>query len=215
MALEVRSWGARWKAACPGKTGLQEWICRAIELSVAILGLGILFLLLPFLALAIQLDSPGPVFYGQIRVGYQGRPFKLWKLRTMRVDAEADGQPRWAAPDDPRVTRVGRWLRRSRLDELPQFWNVLRGEMSLVGPRPERPEIEEELRKHIPGHEKRYQVKPGIISLSMFHTGYVDSLEKARKRLNDDLLYISHQSLSLNLKLMARGFLYSVQLRSR
>jgi len=215
MGLESAAQALSREAALPLTPSVQERIWRGIELGVAIIGLGLFLLLLPFLALAIWLDSPGPILYRQTRVGYQGRPFEMWKLRTMRVDAEADGRARWAAPNDPRVTRVGRWLRRSRLDELPQLWNVLRGEMSLVGPRPERPEIEEELRRRIPGHERRYGVKPGIFSLSMFHVGYVDSLEKARERLAYDLRYIAQRSLRLNLELTVRGVLYGFGLRSR
>ncbi|WP_448592801.1 sugar transferase [Thermoflexus hugenholtzii] len=205
---------AREKAAFLRRS-LEDGLWRLFELTLAIIGLALLLALLPALALTIRLDSPGPVFYRQWRVGYRGRPFLIWKLRTMYTDAEADGRARWAVPEDPRVTRVGRWLRRHRLDELPQVLNVLKGEMSLVGPRPERPEIEVELRKRIPGHERRYEVRPGIFSLSMLHVGYVDSLEKARARLHDDLLYISQRSLRMNLRILGQGLAHSFRGQSR
>jgi lipopolysaccharide/colanic/teichoic acid biosynthesis glycosyltransferase len=215
-AHPFRSWllPAREKAALLQRS-LEEGLWRLLELSLALIGLALLFAMLPVLAIAIRLDSPGPVFYRQWRVGHRGQPFRIWKLRTMYKDAEADGRARWAAPEDPRVTRVGRWLRRHRLDELPQVLNVLKGEMSLVGPRPERPEIEAELRKHIPGHERRYEVKPGIFSLSMLHVGYVDSLEKARARLHMDLLYISHRSFWTNLRILGQGLAHSLRGQSR
>lgn len=194
---------------------LEEGLWRLLELTLALIGLALFLAMLPALAIAIRLDSPGPVFYRQWRLGYRARPFRIWKLRTMYKDAEADGRARWAMPEDPRVTRVGRWLRRHRLDELPQVLHVLKGEMSLVGPRPERPEIEAELRKYIPGHERRYEVKPGIFSLSMLHIGYVDSLEKARARLEEDLFYISRRSLRTNLRILGQGLVHSLRGRSR
>lgn len=197
------------------REALEEGLWRLLEIALALFGLLLLAVLLPPLAIAIRLDSPGPIFYRQWRVGYRGRPFRMWKLRTMCAEAEADGRARWAMPDDPRVTRVGRWLRRHRLDELPQVLHVLKGEMSLVGPRPERPEIEAELRRHIPNHERRYEVRPGIFSLSMLQVGYVDSLDKARARLQSDLLYISRRSLRTNLSILARGLMESLRGRSR
>ncbi|GBC85882.1 UDP-N-acetylgalactosamine-undecaprenyl-phosphate N-acetylgalactosaminephosphotransferase [bacterium HR11] len=171
--------------------------------------LGLLFFLpcLPFIALAIRLDSPGPVFYRQRRVGRGGRVFTIWKLRTMRVDAEAEDRPVWARVDDPRVTRVGRWLRKLRIDEFPQFWNVLKGDMSAVGPRPERPEFEAELARHIPFYPLRHAVKPGMAGWAMIHHDYVDSLEDAKVRLEYDLYYIKHQSLWLDLQIVVQAVL--------
>ncbi|GBD34296.1 UDP-glucose:undecaprenyl-phosphate glucose-1-phosphate transferase [bacterium HR35] len=190
---------------------LENLIWRFLELIIAFFGLFLLIVLLPFLAIAIRLDSPGPIFYRQWRVGYKSRPFLIWKLRTMYTNSETNNQFTWTMPDDPRVTRVGRWLRRHRLDELPQVINVLKGEMSLVGPRPETVETEKELRNYIPNHEQRYEVKPGIFSLSMFQVGYVDTLDKARARLQSDLLYISQKSLRTDLSTLIRGLIESLK----
>jgi lipopolysaccharide/colanic/teichoic acid biosynthesis glycosyltransferase len=150
--------------------------------------------LLAVLIVLIPLDSRGPVFYRQRRVGQRGHPFDLLKLRTMRMDAEAGG-PVWASDGgDPRITRLGRFLRRTRLDELPQLLNVLRGEMSFVGPRPERPHFVEQLRTVIPYYDARHEVKPGITGWAQVKFGYGSSLEDAERKLEYDLYYIKHMS---------------------
>src|SRR5438067_3622524 len=133
--------------------------------------------LLPLIALLIKLDSRGPVFHIQERVGHQGRIFKLWKFRSMRQDAERDTGPVWASATDKRVTRVGKYLRRTRLDELPQLWNVLRGDMSLVGPRPERPHFVDELSNSIPFYYLRHSVKPGVTGWVQINYRYGNSVE--------------------------------------
>lgn len=163
-----------------------------------------LLILLPFLALAIWIDSPGPVFYRQQRVGWRGRPFTVLKFRSMAPDAEPDGEAQWAAKDDPRVTRVGRLLRRTRLDELPQALNVLRGEMSLVGPRPERPEFVERLQQVVPFYRVRLAVKPGLTGWAQINYGYGDSVESALTKLQYDLYYLKHQSFWFDLLILAR-----------
>jgi exopolysaccharide biosynthesis polyprenyl glycosylphosphotransferase len=174
---------------------------RFLDLLAAVLGLvaGCPILLLAMAA--IRLESKGPVLYSQTRLGQWGRPFRIWKLRTMCIGAEAGGA-RWATKDDPRVTRVGKVLRRSRIDELPQFWNVLRGEMSLVGPRPERPEFVHELAQQIPFYEQRLVVKPGITGWAQINYPYGASVTDALHKLRFDLYYVKHASIALDLQIM-------------
>jgi sugar transferase (PEP-CTERM system associated) len=153
--------------------------------------------------LAIRLTSPGPVIYRQERVGERGRPFRLLKFRTMRVDAEAATGPVWAsAADDPRVTRLGRFLRKTRLDELPQLVNVVRGEMSFVGPRPERPHFVNALRQVIPFYDERHTVRPGITGWAQIGCGYGASIEDAELKLQFDLYYIKHMSFAFDMSIM-------------
>ncbi|MCX8155576.1 MAG: exopolysaccharide biosynthesis polyprenyl glycosylphosphotransferase [Verrucomicrobiae bacterium] len=170
---------------------------RGFDILVSLLGL--LALGLPLLAamLAVRLSSPGPVFYRQTRTGRFGKPFTLLKLRSMRVDAEADG-PRWAAANDDRVTPVGRFLRRYRIDEIPQLINVLRGEMSFVGPRPERPEFIEELARHVPYYKERLMIQPGLTGWAQVRYPYGASIQDARRKLEYDLYYMKHMSLFLD-----------------
>ena len=150
-------------------------------------------------ALAVLLDSPGPVFYRQERVGHAGRRFRVIKFRSMRIDAERDGTPRWAGANDSRITRVGRIIRRFRIDELPQLWNVLRGEMSLIGPRPERPFFVAQLNEHIPFYAIRHSIKPGLTGWAQVRYHYGDSIEDAVEKLQYDLYYLKHNSLTLDL----------------
>ncbi|MEH1869828.1 MAG: sugar transferase [Nostoc sp.] len=148
--------------------------------------------------LAIKLDSPGPVLYTQMRTGLEGKPFKVYKFRSMYQDAEKRGA-QWAHEGDPRITRVGRWLRMTRIDELPQILNVLWGEMSLIGPRPERPEFDIKLRQEIPYYDLRYVVKPGITGWAQVMYPYGASVEDAYEKLAYDLYYIKNYSLALDL----------------
>lgn len=161
-------------------------------------------LALPLAALAIKLDSPGPVFFPQERVGFKGRRFRLYKLRTMVVDAEANSDPVWAETDDSRVTRVGRLLRRFRFDEFPQFWNVLRNQMSVVGPRPERPYFVEKLRKEIPHYDLRHEVKPGITGWAQICQGYASTNQESFEKLQFDLYYLKHRSLIWDLTIVLK-----------
>jgi len=191
------------RADVPGEAG--EAAKRALDLG---LGLVLLVLLLPLLlliALAVVLDDPGPALYAQVRVGRGGAPFRLLKFRSMVRDAERDG-PRWASLGDPRVTRVGRVIRRYRLDELPQLLNVLAGEMSLVGPRPERPEFVPRLAAALPGYDERHLVKPGLTGWAQVEQGYAASVEDAAAKLRHDLYYVAHRSLALDLLVLARTF---------
>jgi sugar transferase (PEP-CTERM system associated) len=175
------------------RTPFTIFLKRVIDMSSSIVG-GILSIPVILLAaLCIWLDDRGPVFYRQQRVGLNGSLFVLTKLRTMRVDAEADGA-QWADNNDPRVTRVGRYLRRYRIDELPQFLNVIRGEMSFVGPRPERPEFVEKLRRKIPFYDERQTVRPGITGWAQVNYPYGATVDDAFRKLEYDLFYLKHMS---------------------
>jgi exopolysaccharide biosynthesis polyprenyl glycosylphosphotransferase len=161
----------------------------------------LLVAMLPLMALtvlAVKIDSPGPMLYRQQRVGQFGRPFTLFKFRSMAADAEAGGDPLWAQRHDPRVTRVGRFIRGTRIDELPQLVNVLRGEMSLVGPRPERPHFVEQLDRAIPFYRQRAYVKPGVTGWAQINFPYGASVEDAREKLSYDLYYVKHRSVLLD-----------------
>jgi sugar transferase (PEP-CTERM system associated) len=172
---------------------------RAASIVVSIIGLVLTLPLLPFIILAIKLTSKGPVFYRQKRVGCDGVVFNCYKFRTMRADAEADTGATWATDDDPRITRVGKLMRMSRLDEIPQLWNVLKGDMSFVGPRPERPEFTALLSAKIPHYQLRHTVRPGITGWAQIRYRYANSLEDAREKLQYDLFYIKNMSLGLDL----------------
>ncbi len=175
---------------------------RVLNFSVALLALVVSLPLLPFIVLAIRLDSPGPVLYRQQRVGRRGKIFFCYKFRTMRQDAEADTGATWATDNDPRITRVGKFLRASRLDEIPQLWCVLKGDMHFVGPRPERPEFVEWLSKEIPYYGVRHVVRPGITGWAQVQYKYGNTMEDAREKLQYDLFYIKNASIGLDLLIM-------------
>ena len=182
---------------------LQRRLKYGGELLLALLMLLVLAPLMLVVALAVRLTSPGPALYNQERVGERGRTFRLLKFRTMRTDAEAASGPVWASGDgDPRITRLGRLLRKTRLDELPQLVNVIRGEMSFVGPRPERPHFVAELRKVIPFYDERHSVRPGITGWAQVKSGYGSSIEDAQLKLEFDLFYIKHASFSLDVGIL-------------
>ena len=171
---------------------------QILNFSVALVGVVLSLPLLPFIVLAIKLDSPGPVLYRQKRVGRGSVPFYCYKFRTMRKDAEADTGATWATDDDPRITRAGKFLRASRLDEIPQLWCVLKGDMNFVGPRPERPEFVEWLSKEIPYYGVRHTVRPGITGWAQVQYKYGNTLEDAREKLQYDLFYIKNGSIGLD-----------------
>lgn len=189
----------------PGKgQGPNAVVKRILDLGLAAVGLAGTALLLPAIATAIRLGGgPGPIFYSQRRVGLGGRTFEIYKFRTMRTDAEAAGVA-WAAERDTRITPVGRFLRRTRLDELPQFWNVALGDMSVVGPRPERPEFVEMLAREIPFYNQRHVVSPGLTGWAQVMFPYGASVEDALGKLQYDLFYLKNRSLLLDLKIMVK-----------
>jgi exopolysaccharide biosynthesis polyprenyl glycosylphosphotransferase len=172
---------------------------RALSLLLSFTLLLVIAPILPFVMLAIKLDSRGPVFYRQKRVGRGGVIFYCYKFRTMRQDAEADTGPTWAGDEDPRITRAGRFLRASRLDEIPQLWNVLRGDMAFVGPRPERPEFVEWLTQEIPYYPVRHVVRPGITGWAQVQYKYGNTVDDAKEKLQFDLYYIKNASIGLDL----------------
>lgn len=181
------------------KTALSRLMKRAIGLLLASCGLALTLPIVLVAAVAIRLDSKGPVFFKQERVGEDGRVFWIYKFRSMRSDAELSSGPVWAQENDARVTRVGRIIRKLRIDEIPQMWNVLKGEMSFVGPRPERPHFVHELRKIVPYYDQRHTVKPGITGWAQILYPYGASVEDALEKLKYDLYYIKNMSAAMDL----------------
>jgi sugar transferase (PEP-CTERM system associated) len=175
---------------------------RVLSTFISLIGLVLTLPLLPLIMLAVRLDSEGPVFYTQTRVGKGGKLFKVVKFRTMRQDAEAANGAQWAGDNDPRVTRVGKILRTTRLDEIPQMWCVLKGDMAFVGPRPERPEFIALLSKEIPFYGVRHMVRPGVTGWAQIKYKYGSTIEDAREKLQYDLFYIKNASIGLDLLIM-------------
>ena len=179
----------------------QQVLLRVASTLVAAIGLILFLPIFPFVVLLVRLSSPGPVFFRQERVGLNGKIFNVYKFRTMVVDAEAAGA-QWAKKNDPRVTKVGQFMRKTRLDEVPQLWNVLRGDMSFVGPRPERPEFVSWLATELPFYEVRNMIRPGLTGWAQIRYGYGATLEESREKLAYDLYYVKHQTLGLDLLIM-------------
>ena len=177
-------------------------IRRSLSIVISLVGLILALPLFPLIILAILLDSKGPVFYTQKRVGKNGRVFNVVKFRTMRQDAEAASGPQWAGNNDPRVTRIGKFLRSSRLDEIPQLWCVLKGDMAFVGPRPERPEFIEMLLKEIPYYGVRHMVRPGLTGWAQVKYKYGANVADSREKLQYDLFYMKNASIGLDLLIM-------------
>ncbi|MFQ5429778.1 MAG: sugar transferase [Phycisphaerae bacterium] len=197
----------KWFLSADLKGQRQEYAVAKRVFDVAVAGVGLIVTAPLFLVVAalIRSRSEGPVFYSQARIGRGGRSFTLYKFRTMRGDAEIDGSI-WAQPDDPRVTKIGRFLRRSRLDELPQLWNILKGEMSVVGPRPERPEFVGPLATLIPYYDERHLVKPGLTGWAQINFPYGATVADAQRKLQLDLYYVKHTSFELDLIILLRTF---------
>jgi sugar transferase (PEP-CTERM system associated) len=177
---------------------------RIIDLAFGLLGTVLFSPIIALTAIAVRLESKGPVLYRQSRVGITGKVFNLVKFRSMQLNAERDKGAQWAQEEDPRITRVGRFIRRYRLDELPQFFNVIRGEMSFVGPRPERPCFVEELREQIPYYDERHSVRPGITGWAQVEYGYGASAEDAFRKLEYDLFYLKHLSILFDIAIVFR-----------
>ncbi|MGB0767650.1 MAG: sugar transferase [Phycisphaeraceae bacterium] len=178
---------------------------RLLDLFGAVLALALFSPLLLFAAVWLKCADGGPVFYRQSRVGRDGKLFMIWKLRTMRTDAEKNG-PRYATDNDPRIVPGCGWMRTSHVDELPQLLNVIRGEMALVGPRPERPEFIDKLRVDLPGVDKRVAATPGITGLAQVVNGYTNDLDGMRRKLDLDLRYLEQRSIALDLRLILKTF---------
>jgi len=185
-------------------SGFYDLFKRIVDIFGGIAGMLILMIASPFLALVIALNSGLPVFYSQFRLGRGGSRFRIYKFRTMYKVPEMDNGMRTTMENDPRVTRVGNFLRKSRLDELPQFWNVLRGDMSLVGPRAEIPELVAEYQKQIPFYRARLLVKPGLTGWAQINYGYVASVTETGVKLEYDLYYIKHRTISMDIQIILR-----------
>lgn len=202
--IEVENLNPSWLVFGEGfkRGNLFKAVRRALSFVISLIGSILSMPLIPFIMLAIKLDSDGPVFYKQERVGKNGRIFKVIKFRTMRKDAEALSGPQWAGDSDPRVTRVGKFLRASRLDEIPQLWCVLKGDMAFVGPRPERPEFVNGILKDIRYYGVRHMVRPGITGWAQIKYKYGSTVDDAREKLQYDLFYMKNQSIGLDLMIM-------------
>jgi sugar transferase (PEP-CTERM system associated) len=202
--VQLNSLSASWMIFSEGfsRTGFQKVLKRIFDISASV---AMLIATLPVMlaaALAIWHETGRPILYRQKRVGESGRIFEILKFRSMRVGAEHDGVPRWAKKDDDRVTRVGRFLRITRIDELPQLINVLRGDMSFVGPRPERPPFVSELSRKVPFYASRHSVKPGITGWAQIRYPYGASVDDAVQKLQFDLYYVKNHSLFLDLVIL-------------
>lgn len=206
--IAVEHIGSQWYAALPlydaPTTRIYAISKRAIDILASLIGLVGLLVVFPLVALAIKLDSPGPIFYKQQRAGKGGRSFWVYKFRSMVVDAEQAGRAQWAQAGDSRITTVGRTLRKMRIDELPQLLNILKGDMSIVGPRPERPEFTRALQKEIPLFRTRLAVKPGLTGWAQVNYGYGNTVEDALIKLKYDLYYIKYRSPLLDLLIVLR-----------
>jgi exopolysaccharide biosynthesis polyprenyl glycosylphosphotransferase len=185
-------------------SGFYELTKRLLDILGGAIGLLIFAITAPFLSLAVLVDTGLPIFYSQPRLGRGGRVFKIYKFRTMFQDAEADGEAKTTLENDPRVTRVGNFLRKTRLDELPQFWNVLRGEMSLVGPRAERPELVADYQRQVPFYRARLLVKPGLTGWAQINYGYVASVTETTVKIEYDLYYIKHRTFAMDFQIILR-----------
>lgn len=214
--IPVEYIGEGWLISLPtdrNTRGLYSVVKRGMDIVIASIGLLICAPLFALLAVVIKLDSPGPVFYRPERLGQGGRPFRLWKFRTMVSNADRIGNPTFTQKNDSRITRVGRILRLCHIDEFPQFINVLRGNMSIVGPRPERyvPALEES----IPFYRTRYAVKPGATGLALIKQGYAEGIEGTLIKLHYDLYYIKHQSLRLDILILLKSVIHMLTMRGR
>ncbi len=185
-------------------SGMYEFSKRIMDIFGGVIGTLIFIVTFPIISLAILLESGSPIFYSQSRLGKGGSVFRIYKYRTMKQDAEADGEAKAAIENDPRVTRVGNILRRTRFDEMPQFLSVLQGEMSLVGPRAERPELVAEYQKQIPFYRARLLVKPGLTGWAQINYGYVATVRETVVKLEYDLYYIKHRTLNMDMNIVLR-----------
>ena len=200
MALDIRD----------GMNLFERMVKRVFDFTCSLLALIILSPVFLVVAIVLLWQGDGSVFFKQERIGYKGKAFNILKFRTMRADSESNGEPQLAKVNDERLTKVGKFLREHHLDELPQLLNVLKGDMSFVGPRPERRYFIEKIRKENPNYDYVYLMRPGLTSMATLHNGYTDTMEKMLKRLEMDLEYLQKRSLWLDAKLIFTTFLYIV-----
>ena len=200
IALDIRD----------GMNSFERVVKRIFDFVCSFLALIILSPVFLVVAIALLWQGDGSVFFKQERIGYKGKPFNILKFRTMRADSESNGKPQLAKVNDDRLTKVGKFLREHHLDELPQLVNVLLGDMSFVGPRPERRYFIDLIRKENPNYDYIYLMRPGLTSMATLHNGYTDTMEKMLKRLDMDLEYLQKRSLWLDAKLIFTTFLYIV-----
>jgi lipopolysaccharide/colanic/teichoic acid biosynthesis glycosyltransferase len=193
-----------WELSEPVRRASYAPVKRVLDVILVGLSIVVWLPLALIVALIVRMDSDGPILYRQARVGRHGKLFTLTKFRTMVDNAEEEG-PQFTLQDDPRITRTGRFLRKSRLDELPQLWGVLRGELSLIGPRPERPVFAEEFSREIPFYEARHLIRPGVTGWAQVNYGYADDQAETIDKLTYDLFYIKHSSFWLDLHIVGRS----------
>ncbi len=192
-----------------------EMLKRFLDILGGLVGMIIMVILFPFVSMAIILESGTPVFYRQIRMGRGGLTYNIYKFRTMRQDAESDGQPQWAEENDRRATKVGLFLRKTHIDEIPQFYNVLHGEMSLVGPRAERPELVEWFQKYVPFYRARLLVRPGMTGWAQVNQQYAATIDETIEKLEYDLYYIMHRNIIMDIRIIARTPMLIFKLKGR
>lgn len=192
-----------------------EMAKRGVDILGGIVGILALIILFPFVSIAIFLESGSPILYRQVRMGRGGQLYNIYKFRTMRQDAEADGQPQWAEENDRRATKVGLFLRKTHIDEIPQFYNVLHGEMSLVGPRAERPELVEWFQKHVPFYRARLLVRPGMTGWAQVNQQYASTIDETIEKLEYDLYYIMHRNFMMDIRIIAQTPTQVLRLRGR
>ncbi len=193
-----------WELSDPVAANYYAPYKRLVDLALSLVTAVVWVPLAGVLWLVVAAGSPGPAIYRQTRIGLNGRPFTLYKFRTMQLDAERDG-PRFAAPNDSRLTKVGGWLRRARVDEIPQMWNVLKGDLSMVGPRPERPEFTARFEQTIPFYQYRHLVRPGVTGWAQVNHGYANGQEQTVDKLTYDLYYVKHMSPGLDAEILGRS----------
>lgn len=193
-----------------GMNAFERAIKRLFDFVCSFFGLVFLSPVFLIVYIMLRIQNEGSVIFSQERIGYKGKPFNIYKFRTMRVDSEHDGEPQLATKGDERLTKVGRFLREHHLDELPQLFNVLKGDMSFVGPRPERQYFIDKIRKENPNYDYILKMRPGLTSMATIHNGYTDTMEKMLIRLEMDLDYLRKRSLWLDAKLIFTTFFYIV-----
>lgn len=193
-----------------GMNGFERNIKRMVDCLAALVALIVFSPLFLICYIAVKHEDGGPAIFKQERIGRFGRPFYIYKFRSMKVDAEKDGPALYAGENDDRMTKVGRFLRDHHLDELPQLWNVFCGQMAFIGPRPEREYYIKQIMEHDPRYRYLFQIRPGVTSYATLYNGYTDTIEKMLRRLRYDLFYLEHRSWWFDFKILAKTFIYII-----